>query len=242
MTPTLEKEKQYKISEMTKFINVEAHVLRYWEEELQLPIKRNELGHRYYTEEDKELFLKVKKLKEKGVQLKGIRTMLNLSENESVFDVEKADDSPIKINISKVTPLYGGTSDNSPRKVKAGENTLPSKITRVSDTTLNFADNREEKSMRLQLLLKGLIQEAVEESNAKMAEDIKECLVKEMDYQFRVASEEEEQRKKIYLKQQEEYFQKLDEMIQSGRHGKKKKTSKWLKKTENKEKDKIQLD
>ena len=35
---------------------------------------------------------------------------------------------------------------------------------------------------------------------------------------------------------------KLDEMIQSGRHGKKKKTSKWLKKTENKEKDRVQLD
>ena len=41
MEHTVEKEKQYKISEMTKLINVEAHVLRYWEEELQLPIKRN---------------------------------------------------------------------------------------------------------------------------------------------------------------------------------------------------------
>ena len=128
MTPTLEKEKQYKISEMTKFINVEAHVLRYWEEELQLPIKRNELGHRYYTEEDKELFLKVKKLKEKGVQLKGIRTMLNLSEEKSVFDVEKTDDSPIKINISKVTPLYGNAIENTSRKGKTDGTVLPTKL------------------------------------------------------------------------------------------------------------------
>jgi deoxyribose-phosphate aldolase len=37
---------------------VESHVLRYWEEELHLPIKRNELGHRYYTKEDVELFKK----------------------------------------------------------------------------------------------------------------------------------------------------------------------------------------
>jgi len=242
MTPTLEKEKQYKISEMTKFINVEAHVLRYWEEELQLPIKRNELGHRYYTEEDKELFLKVKKLKEKGVQLKGIRTMLNLSEEKAVFDVKETEDSPIKINISKVTPLYGNSYQNTSRKGKAEGTALPTQIARVSDTTLNFEDSKEEKSLRLQLLLKGLIQEAVEESNAKMAEDIKECLVKEMDYQFRVASEEEEQRRKLYIKQQEEYFQKLDEMIQSGRNGKKKRTSRWLKKTERKEKDKMQLD
>ena len=62
-------EKQYKISEMAKLINVEAHVLRYWEEELQLPIKRNDLGHRYYTQDDVERFCKIKKLKEKGIEV-----------------------------------------------------------------------------------------------------------------------------------------------------------------------------
>ena len=40
------------ISDAAKEVRVESHVLRYWEEELHLPIKRNELGHRYYTEED----------------------------------------------------------------------------------------------------------------------------------------------------------------------------------------------
>ena len=193
MGHTVEREKQYKISEMTKIINVEAHVLRYWEEELQLPIKRNELGHRYYTEEDKDLFLRVKQLKEKGIQLKGIRNILDIPQEE-----EKG--------------LIGVS--------------LPQVMEKPS---LSFADNKEEKSYRLQLLLKGLIQEAVEESNAKLAEDIKECLVKELDYQFRVASEEEEQYRKEYMRQQEEYFRQLDEMIQGSRHVRKKRTSKWLK-------------
>ena len=192
MGHTVEREKQYKISEMTRLINVEAHVLRYWEEELQLPIKRNDLGHRYYTEDDKELFLRVKQLKEKGIQLKGIRSILELPQGESVIHVE-----------------------------------LPQVSSKQS---LSFAtENKEEKSYRLQMLLKGLIQEAVEESNEKLAEDIKECLVKELDYQFRVASEEEEQHRKAYMKQQEEYFQRLDEMIQGSRHMKKKRASKWLK-------------
>ena len=71
-------EKQYKISEMTKKVRVEAHVLRYWEEELQLPIKRNNLGHRYYTEEDVERFLQIKQWKESGIQLKGIKSILDL--------------------------------------------------------------------------------------------------------------------------------------------------------------------
>lgn len=200
MEHTLEKEKQYKISEMTKFINVEAHVLRYWEEELQLPIKRNELGHRYYTEEDKEIFLKVKQLKEKGIQLKGIRSMLNLPEEYTFLQPVLQRDSAVKVN-------------------------MPG----VSDTTLNFNADKEEKSFRLQMLLKGLVREAVEESNMKMAEDIKECLVKELDYQFRIASEEQEQHRKEYSMQQEEYFHKLDEMIQSNMHMKKRRTSKWFK-------------
>ncbi len=191
MGHTVEREKQYKISEMTKLINVEAHVLRYWEEELQLPIKRNDLGHRYYTEDDRELFLRVKQLKEKGIQLKGIRSILDLPQEENILDT----------NLPQITPK----------------------------ATLSFTDNKEEKSYRLQMLLKGLIQEAVEESNEKLAEDIKECLVKELDYQFRVASEEEEQHRKAYMKQQEEYFQRLDEMIQGSRHVRKKKSSKWLK-------------
>ena len=47
---------RYMISDAGNIVNVESHVLRYWEEELGIPIKRNELGHRYYTSEDVERF------------------------------------------------------------------------------------------------------------------------------------------------------------------------------------------
>ena len=46
----------YMISEAAKHVGVESHVLRYWEEELDLPIGRTEMGHRHYTEEDIQLF------------------------------------------------------------------------------------------------------------------------------------------------------------------------------------------
>lgn len=52
------------ISEAAKQVEVETHVLRYWEEELQLPIKRNNMGHRYYTGEDVKRFREIKALKE----------------------------------------------------------------------------------------------------------------------------------------------------------------------------------
>ena len=45
-------EKGYMISDASKMLEVENHVLRYWEEELELPIPRNELGHRYYRESE----------------------------------------------------------------------------------------------------------------------------------------------------------------------------------------------
>ena len=37
-------EKRYIISDASKMLNVESHVLRYWEEELEIKIQRNEMG------------------------------------------------------------------------------------------------------------------------------------------------------------------------------------------------------
>ena len=59
-------EKTYLISDAAKRVQVESHVLRYWEEELKLPIKRNEMGHRYYTEDDIRRFQEVRDLKERS--------------------------------------------------------------------------------------------------------------------------------------------------------------------------------
>ena len=64
------------ISDAAKEVKVESHVLRYWEDELHLPIKRNELGHRYYTAEDVERFKQIKGMKERGLQLKAIKMIL----------------------------------------------------------------------------------------------------------------------------------------------------------------------
>lgn len=185
-------EKQYKISEMTKKVQVEAHVLRYWEEELQLPIKRNNLGHRYYTEEDVERFLQIKQLKERGIQLKGIRSMLDLpvEELESVSGVDSFGRKPVSQSIVMKLPAAD-----------------------YSGTNLALENGKEEKAYRLQMLLKGLVKEAVQESNAEMAMDIKESIIKEMDYQFRIVAEEQEKQQLRNQKQQEEYFEKLDYMI-----------------------------
>ena len=70
-------EVHYLISDASKKVDVEAHVLRYWEDELELEIPRNEMGHRYYTDLHIRMFKQVKNLKEKGYQLKAIKHALN---------------------------------------------------------------------------------------------------------------------------------------------------------------------
>lgn len=67
---------RYIISDASKKIDVEPHALRYWEEELSLNIPRNEMGHRYYREEDIKILKNVKLLKEQGFQLRAIKMIL----------------------------------------------------------------------------------------------------------------------------------------------------------------------
>ena len=63
---------RYMISDAARMVALEQHVLRYWEDELELPIARNEMGHRYYTEDNIRMFHHIKELKEQGYQLKAI--------------------------------------------------------------------------------------------------------------------------------------------------------------------------
>ncbi len=69
-------EVRYMISEASKRVNMETHVLRHWEEELGLKIGRTEMGHRYYTEEDVRLFTCIKELKEQGMLLKELKELI----------------------------------------------------------------------------------------------------------------------------------------------------------------------
>lgn len=70
-------DRKYTIKEAANEVEVETHVLRYWEDELDMKIKRNEMGHRYYEENDIKLLKKVKELKDRGIQLKAIKELVS---------------------------------------------------------------------------------------------------------------------------------------------------------------------
>lgn len=177
-------EKIFMISDAARQVQVEAHVLRYWEEELDMPAKRNEMGHRYYTEEDIKQFQKIKELKEQGLQLKAIRHILK--------------SGGFQADIGKRHVLM----------VKKGE-FLP---VAESDITIQ-EETREQKNMRLQQLLKEMIVDAVHSSNEALYTEVKESLLKELDYQFRLQEEREDAREEERISRQEEHFRQIDELL-----------------------------
>lgn len=87
---------------------------------------------------------------------------------------------------------------------------------------------REEKAKRLQELLKQWIAESVKESNTELLESMKEGLLKELDYQFRLQEEREEQREKARIEKEEEHFRQLDENLRSVAEKRGKKKKKWI--------------
>lgn len=228
------------ISDAAKQIQVEAHVLRYWEEELKIPAKRNEMGHRYYTEEDIGTFRRVKELKEQGLQLKAIRHMLkngNLqapmmvfgnSEIEVGMRDEAASPADVQMNVSQEEVEMG---KRHVVMVKKGE-FLP-----VDEKTMQVQEeSREQKSFRLQQLLKEMIADAIQSNNEEICQEIKETLLKELDYQFRLQEEREDAREEEYALKQEEHYQKIDELLRAyNQRGRKTKKAR-------KEKDKQKMD
>ncbi len=78
------KGKFYYIKEVSKLLDIPAHILRYWEKELNFKIMRDQKGNRIYTEEDIEKFKSIKKLiYEDGFKIKGVKKKLREKELEN---------------------------------------------------------------------------------------------------------------------------------------------------------------
>lgn len=182
------------ISEAAKQVQVESHVLRYWEEELGLPIKRNDMGHRYYTMEDVSQFKEIKLLKEQGLQLRAIKNILQKEQNGG--------DGPDK--------QTDGT-ELSAEAALAEEKAMDYIIGRKQKYIVSLSEDasREEKASRLQYLLQHMMVETVKNANRELCTEIKESILKELDYQFRAREEREEE----HWKKEEEHYRKVDEML-----------------------------
>ena len=195
---------RYMISDAANMVNVETHVLRYWEEELDLDIPRNEMGHRYYTRENIEEFQKIKELKEQGYQLKAIRMLLHQGEggeNPAVLQQMLESVSEIKKNPPTDRELVSALNAYAER-------------TSMSETVRRESGmSAEDRMDQFRELMNDIVGHAIALNNEELSQqigmEVQERILKELNYLVR---EQEEA--------QEERYRKLDAAIRGSIHKK----------------------
>ncbi len=157
---------RYMISDAANIVNVESHVLRYWEEELELAIPRNEMGHRYYTEENIAQFQKIKEWKEQGYQLKAIRMMIhNIPGDHQVV--------PVSREYPEAKPSYPIKEHNN-----SASNTV----------------KLEQFQSMMKIIVKQAMEENNPALGKEVSVQVGEKVLKEMNYLMREQDEAEEER------------------------------------------------
>lgn len=166
---------RYMISDAANIVHVESHVLRYWEDELELNIPRNEMGHRYYTKENIAEFQRIKELKEQGYQLKAIRMIVH--------------NGPIE-GLTAEAPLHVA----QPVQPVAPQQ-LPVKNTTESPQSIL---NNTDKMAQFTELMTEIVGKALAANNEELGQSISEevgkQVIKEMNYLMREREEAEEDR------------------------------------------------
>ena len=160
---------RYLISEAARQTGVEAHVLRYWEEELELEIPRNELGHRYYTEEHIEIFNHIKEMKAEGYQLKAIK--------ESLAQAAAARRARLAQNNA------------------LGEDSMDTVLTKQDEELA--AQVRKERIVEFESIVYDIVTEALRKNNERLGREVSDRVgdkvVKEMNYLMRENEEQMEE-------------------------------------------------
>lgn len=166
---------RYMISDAANIVHVESHVLRYWEDELELNIPRNEMGHRYYTKENIAEFQRIKELKEQGYQLKAIRMIVH---NGPIEGLTAEAPLPVAQAVQPVAPQQ-----------------LPVKNTAESPQSIL---NNTDKMAQFTELMTEIVGKALAANNEELGQSISEevgkQVIKEMNYLMREREEAEEDR------------------------------------------------
>ena len=178
-------EKRYIISDASKMLGVESHVLRYWEEELNVKIPRNEMGHRYYTDNHINLLKNVRDLKNQGYSLRTIKMMLT--------DPDERENRRANGGNSIQLPLTA-TEVKSP--------------TATGKSSIIVEDSNGSKMEQFQALMDKVVCKALKASASELGKEVSgnvsETVLKEMNYLMRTQDEREEER-----------YKKLDEAMRS---------------------------
>lgn len=192
-------EKRYSISDAARQVNVEAHVLRYWEEELGLVIPRNGQGHRFYRERDIHMLHKIKEWKEQGFQLRAIKLLLPDMEQVEIMSAQEL--YALREELNQKVQM----DDEKTRRIgRMGQVMTMPNVRNNNGRQLADTRTQEEKLKQFERMMRDMItnvvKETQEESEQRITDAISEKVTKEMDYLMR--EKEELQEKQIEILQQ----------------------------------------
>ena len=219
------KEKRYFISDAAKELEVESHVLRYWEEELNLEIPRNEMGHRYYREEEIQMLKCIKELKARGFQLKTIKQILSelqegkgeatkrLKEIQEKEEKEQAEEWQSERS-GEIPQVIKTPREEEEKEVEEERNHISDKVVPLhTGTFAQLHGERDQKMQDFEEIMGRIIGHAMRENShifgEEVSEQVSQNVIKEMDYLMRIREEREEKR-----------FQNLDATIRQYQRGK----------------------
>lgn len=180
---------RYIISDASKQLDVEPHVLRYWEEELELDIPRNELGHRYFRAEDLITLKNIKKLKDQGLQLKAIKMLLpGILGEENLAGSVTEQQHETSYDVSQVT----------------------TELQPVEEEKMEVANTTGSKLQQFQVFLKDVLEDALRENN----EELKETLTNEVTSEMRCLFKEREALEERRYQKLDETIREMQKMRQ----------------------------
>lgn len=235
-------EMRYTISDAAKMVKVESHVLRYWEDELALEIPRNEMGHRYYTQREIDVFCQIRALKDRGFQLKAIKDVLEIMfEEEKGTNIISLDN--VRQNFAEPGAASGKLEEKAQRieekthkmeekgqrteeKVQKGEGKSKKpegKSTKEMTATelvevqsvegpASVSVSPAEKMSHFKYIMDGIVSQALQANNLKLEESIARQVTERLLGEMDAIEQEREQR-------EEARFRKLDETIRGRQRG-----------------------
>lgn len=194
-------EKRYSISDAARQVGVEAHVLRYWEEELGFEIPRNTQAHRYYRETDIALLKRIKDLKEQGFQLRAIKILM--PDMRKIEHMSSQELYSLREELNQRAQMEEEQKMSRSKMVRV----MPMPTSRTVEGGLQDSSRHaklEQFEMLLRNMIRDTLQEQQEASEQRISEAVSERMMKEMDYLMREKEEMQEgyQEKQIELLQQ----------------------------------------
>lgn len=204
----VQEEKYYSVREVSDILKIEPYLLRYYEKELGLTIKRNNKSHRVYTGEDIELIRRIIDLREKGLQLKAIEAIIKENKKATQDTYEELSSTSLALeqessDIMDIEQYIG-------EELSVKKNSLETTNRSLVSDDINITDVEDEKVKQFSFLMKEMFKQAITECGEESRLEIHKTIKEEVDLAI---EEKVNQIQELHDSKNEAYYRKLDETM-----------------------------